>query len=556
MKTWKIVSPILPLLALLWSLAKIWPVLPAVMQDEYIYSMEARFTPLSQLPYPNFLYAWIYSSTNIFGSDFYQAVKIYNAVFFALLLLFTYLIAKRFVSHTYSILIASVTALSPTHLYLSYFMPDMPFFTLVIGTVWLLLVAVEKNVLWWWAIVGVMLGLASLMKPHALFAVPALAILAFLNSFKNIATEKRWINGLSGLGYFLGAFLITKLGLGFVLAGPTGITLFGGYGGADAVISNLSSSTESKPANGVLQRTALETVLGITPGHFMVHLSLLIFVAGVALILPVSILLKVFKKSDSISPAGNLLLVVGLISVSFALAISFFEGYISTGDDHTHRILFRYYEFIYPLLLLATVVAAKYVAPKSWVRAMQALVVSVASIFVVSFFLDSSFQIQFSDSGLISGIVRNPPLAIFFVVVTLGTAITWLIKAEVGEKVLPWATALFLILFGAAAQGSLLHDVGSQYAYFDVAGRAAKAELPNTKGQDLVVISKSRTQAFVVKFWVDKPQITEVLSMGQSPVALTDLGRAKYAVVLDGIQVEGNHPVVTSGDRYQILDLK
>lgn len=556
MKTWKIFSPALPLLALLWSLAKIWPVLPAVMQDEYVYSMEARFTPLSELPYPNFLYAWIYSSTNIFGPDFYQAVKIYNAVFFALLLIFTYLIAKRFVSHTFAILISTVTALSPTHLYLSYFMPDMPFFTLVIGTVWLLIVAVEKNLLWWWAIVGLMLGLASLMKPHALFAVPAIAMLAFLNSYKNISIEKRFINGLVGLGYFLAAFFITKLGLGFALAGAPGVTLFGGYGGADAVISSLSSSTTSAPPNGSLQRTALETVLGITPGHFMVHVSLLIFVAGVALILPVSILLKVFKKSDAISPAGNLLLVVGLISVSYALAISFFEGYISTGDDHTHRILFRYYEFIYPLLMLATVVATKYVAPKPWVRAIQALVVSVAAVSVITFFLNSSFEIQFSDSGLISGIVRNSGLSIFFVVVAIGAALTWLIKAEIGEKVLPWTTALFLVLFGAAAQGSLLHDVGSQYAYFDIAGRAAKTELPQISGKDLVVISKSRTQAFVVKFWVDKPQIAEVLSMGQSPVALTELGRAKYAVVLDGIQVEGTHPVVTSGDRYQILDLK
>jgi hypothetical protein len=73
---------LLPFIAALISIGRIMPVLPAVMQDEYVYSIQARFTPFAGQLYPNYLFSWLYSGTSACGADFYSCGKGLNVLFF------------------------------------------------------------------------------------------------------------------------------------------------------------------------------------------------------------------------------------------------------------------------------------------------------------------------------------------------------------------------------------------------------------------------------------------------------------------------------------------
>jgi hypothetical protein len=108
---------VVPIIAALISIGRIWSVLPAVMQDEYVYSIQARFTPFADQLYPNYLFSWLYSTTSACGTGFYGCGKGLNVIFFLATLAFIFLIARRLLSVTWAAMISTVAALSPIHVY-------------------------------------------------------------------------------------------------------------------------------------------------------------------------------------------------------------------------------------------------------------------------------------------------------------------------------------------------------------------------------------------------------------------------------------------------------
>ncbi len=136
---------VVPMVAALISIGRVWPVLPAVMQDEYVYSIQARFTPFAEQLYPNYLFSWLYSGTSACGADFYSCGKGLNVLFFFATLAFIFLIARRLLSVTWGAMIATVAAFSPIHVYVSYFMPEAMYFAFITATIYVALVAGAKH---------------------------------------------------------------------------------------------------------------------------------------------------------------------------------------------------------------------------------------------------------------------------------------------------------------------------------------------------------------------------------------------------------------------------
>jgi hypothetical protein len=216
---------IAPFAAALVSIIQVWPVLPAVMQDEYVYSIQARFTSFEEQTFPNYLFSWIYSSTNLCGDGFYACGKGLNVVFFFLTLAFIFLIAKKLLGVFWGVAIATVAALSPIHVYVSYFMPEMMFFAFILATIFVALIAGEKHKIVLWAATGAILGLAALVKPHAIFTLPAFMLFAWIVALRAEGGNPR--KGALAMVGTLGAFSLLKFGGGFAFAGVTGLTLFG-----------------------------------------------------------------------------------------------------------------------------------------------------------------------------------------------------------------------------------------------------------------------------------------------------------------------------------------
>jgi phosphoglycerol transferase len=542
-----------PFIAMFWAIARVWPVLPAVMQDEYIYSTQSRFTPFAEQQFPNYIYSWLYSTTSVCGDNFYQCAKGFNSVFFLITLVFIYLIAARIVGHAWAIVVATVSAVSPIHAYVAYFMPESMYMAFMFATIWVTLNAVRDGHWQRWLIAGSMLGLTALVKPHAFFALPAFLLVALIVSAREEGHSFKRIS-LKVLS-FAAAFFVVKFAIGFAFAGARGLSIFGGYGGVDALVNQIASGAEA--VNQSQAKSFGEVFFSVTALQIPSHVSILLLIAGLPLLLSVRVLFSSIKSKSPISELGSFVVLVGIISFSFALVVAVFEGYVSAGgDDHSDRIIMRYYEFIIPLLLILGLSFEKYVASKTLSRLLQAVVVIAASTFVLIYF-PSNIESQFADSGLLVGILQTPGALITIFIFEVIGALLWVMKPEISEKWLGRALLpIMILIMGMVSQSALMTQVGTQKAFFDVAGQDSRDYLRDVDGKDIVIIGPMRTQVFVAKFWIDKAKIEDRLIPEKQVIEMEEVPNAKYALLLAGTGVAGEHQVITQGDGYALVKLR
>jgi phosphoglycerol transferase len=555
---------IVPFIAALISIGRVWPVLPAVMQDEYVYSIQARFTPFAEQLYPNYLFSWLYSSTSACGADFYSCGKGLNVLFFFATLAIIFLIARRLLGIVWGAMIAAVAAFSPVHVYVSYFMPEAMYFAFITATIYVALIAGAKHKLAWWLATGALLGLSALVKPHAIFTVPAFLLFALL-----IALRSEGGGVGKGLVAALGklvAFAVVKFGGGFAFAGVSGLSLFGSsyesslnqfvsenaQGSADVVAQAVSTGSGSTLlADGPSGPGFFEVFLP----HSLAHLALLLTIAGIPLLLSVSVIKDAVVKKQQVSASSQFLLLTGLLSISFAAVVGAFEGVVtSLGDDHSARIITRYYEFLFPLLLISAAVFAKFVEPKIRVRLIQSGIVIAALIFGWVYL--SGINQSFADSILLSGYLSSPAVVPIVCVIGIVVALVWVFSSGAGSKLIVYvATPLVLLIAGFTSQGYLLTQVGTNEAYFDVAGQKAKPLLADVAGDKISIVGPVRYQNFTTKFWIDKPGIKDISLPDGESVDVAALPDVDYVVLIGNAKLTGAAENLEQGEGYAILKI-
>ena len=555
-----------PIFAAVSSVIKIWPVLPAVMQDEYVYSIQARFTPFAEQLYPNYLFSWLYSGTSACGADFYSCGKGLNVVFFLATLTFIFLIARRLLSVTWGAVIATVAALSPINVYVSYFMPEAMYFAFITATIYVALIAGAKHKLTWWVATGALLGLSALVKPHAVFTLPAFLLFALLVAWRSEGASLG--KGLIASLGKLGAFAVVKFGGGISFAGAAGLSIFGtsyesslnqfvsenAQGSAD-----LAAQTVSAVANAATEASA-QVAESSGPGffevfipHSLAHLALLLTVAGIPLLLSISVIKDAVVKKQEVSASSQFLLLMGLLSLSFAFVVGAFEGVVtSLGDDHGSRIITRYYEFLVPLLLIAAAVFAKFVEPKIGIRLIQSGILIAALIFGWVYL--SGVNQSFADSILLSGYLSSPSVIPIVAVIGIIVALAWIFSAGSGSKLIVYvATPLILLFAGFTSQGHLLTQVGTNEAHFDVAGQKAKPLLADVAGDKISIVGPVRYQNFTTKFWIDKPGIKDVSLPDGESIDVGAMPDVDYVVLIGNAKLTGSAQTLEQGEGYAVV---
>jgi len=557
---------VVPFIAALISIGRVWPVLPAVMQDEYVYSIQARFTPFADQILPNYLFSWLYSGTSVCGSDFYSCGKGLNVVFYFATLAFIFLISRRLLSVAWGSMIATVAAFSPIHVYVSYFMPEAMYFAFMTATIYVALIAGAKHKLTWWVAVGTMLGLSALVKPHAVFTLPAFLLFAFLIAMRSHGGSL--LRGALASFSQLTAFAAVKFGGGLAFAGVAGLSIFGtGYGDTlDQFVSENSQGSADLAAQSVssISREAAnpssQAVEANVPGlveifipHSLAHLALLITVAGIPFLLSVSVMKDAVIKKQEVSAASQFLLLISLLALSFALVVGFFEGFVtSLGDDHSLRIITRYYEFLVPLLMVSAAVFGKFVEPSLRVRLIQAMILVAALIFGWVYL--SGVNQSFADSILLSGYLAGPAVVPIVSVIGIIVALVWIFSVSSGSKLIVYvATPLVLLISGFSSQGFLLSQVGTQLATFDLAGKKAHELLRDVDGGKILVVGPMRTQNFTTKFWIDKPDISDFEINETEALDLSTLGNLEYVVINGNASFSGNADEIYAGEGFKIL---
>ena len=552
---------LVPFVLALWSISRVWTVLPSIMQDEYIYTSQAKNLPFAEQFYSNYLFSLVMGITNQCGTEFYTCTKTINSFFFLSTVILTLLIALRFLSFRWSVFAASVTALSPVAIPVSYFMPEAMYFAMMTLTIWLTLVVSKRHQLWLWILPGLVLGGTALVKPHAIFMLPAFTVFAFIFVYKKFSSG--WIKALVASASLVSGFMVSKLGLGFAFAGTAGLKFFGGYGSPVGAIAGAVSkpattlapdSTQGADPSAVPEvATGLEIFVEVATTHLLAHTAVLLLLAGIPLILSLRIGYSVIKTKQPAGELSSFFILIGLITISMIGVVSLFEAYVTaSGDDHSDRLILRYYEFLIPQFVVMGLLLPRFSDSKRVLRIIQGGV-TVLAIMVFTIVYPITFNKQYADSSTLPGVGDGQGVFIFLGIFVSCAVLFWIVNPERGNVVIGrFIIPAVLILSLVMSQNKLI-DINGTPAYFDQAGWDTRSYLQDVPGDRILVAGQTRTEVFTVKFWIDEANIRDLLVMEGSVLGQVQVAEVDYVVTLKNIDVAFEHEVITEGEGYRLV---
>lgn len=408
-----------------------WGMYPSVFPDEYVHSMSARNEAFSTIEIPSYLYYVIYRITFIFGESYLDVARILNVTFYIIGCYIVYLTASTVTDPKVASLIGIITALSPMNSYTTYFMPESIYFLLFWALVYVLCVPVYQSHsnIKQWTLSGCLLGLLSLVKPHAVFIYPSVIIYAFI--FYDI--NKKIIIHLIIFTIIAG---LIKFGVGYLIAGQSGLTFFGSMYTvhAQTVASNLEVMFSA-------WRQITVNLLG--------NLFLLTSVLGLGLVT----FLTPSDWSDAILPEKRLRIIGASLFLILVPMVSVFSTSVALLDDNVdHRIYMRYYSFIFPLTYI--VVGARLnhmkdanIAIDKSIIGVICIIFSMAPIYYLTrnriFY---PFSLYFTDTPEFFLLQIRPETLVAVSLVSLLVTILWYYRESIGLKAYIYAFLPAVIL--------------------------------------------------------------------------------------------------------------
>jgi hypothetical protein len=541
-----------------WLYSRVWMVNPAILGDEYLYSINSRkaapWDPSPAGDFSNYLFNLIYQGTNICGPAFYTCAKIFNLVFFLGFVLTLFVVAIRFIPFwaAYGFMIAS--ALSPLSVYTSMFLPES-MYMFFIGMLLVAVLHAMKEFTWQaWAIVGVSIGIASLVKPHAWLSAIAVGITLLVIGLgtRDVGLRRTCV----AFGALVAGSILSRIVVGGLVAGPKALGFFGQYLGfstVEQVVSgagqaNPSGSPQSSPMAGVFTLFSIQSYV-----HLLV-ISALMAIAVVAITVGVIDIAKHRKRT----PVTGFALFSFIWLFSLMIEIVIFTGWVTgTGDDHTSRVLLRYYEFLFvivPLAGLSVLSSGVGERATSWVR--WALCVGFAALITPAFTgFFASLTIQIADAPTLAGLVVNTD--IFNGVAVVGFIA--LIVFATFPRFAAW-TFVALLPFSMVGTG---WQIQGQYQSFrgtpsaaDNAGQYLRDNYSSDAIDATLILATSRFDATNVAIWADSAVIDYELFAAGSQVPIDSVpDGTRFVVLLSDIRLDGPLSVSFIGDGFTVYTL-
>lgn len=535
---------------------------PAILQDEWIYSITSRqYSPWAQdLPFDfgNYLFNFIYSSTALCSSDtFYTCVKVLNLVFIQGFALTLFVVALRFLPFWGAFAFYVATMLSPTSIYSSMFLPE-PLFFFLLGLTLIFLLHAAKEPTWKnWALVGAILGLASLVKPHAFMAAMAVGIFILVSTIRVRPFWKTF--GLYAVSAATG-FLLTRVVVGFAIAGPKSLNVFGAYGGAGAIgefVGGVATGGTSNPeVNGLVGAGSVVGAAGLFPTQLYTHMLVIAALLGTAVTVLIVANVNAFTTSE-VRPVHQYSTLMLIWLSVLVIVIVLFTGWITgAGDDHTTRVLLRYYDYLFPMVTLAGVAVAfdKQILSetKSWIRwvaiAPTLLLISIA---FTGYF--GTLTIQIADAPNLAGLVVDKTT----IDVTANLSFLTLLVLAFFPRFTIWAMAA-LVPWVMIATGYQIQD---QYRGFraeesaaDKAGHYVAESLTREQLDELVILAESRFDGRAASFWLEHNTDLEILNTGTVYPAQQLPEGTKWVLTIGDLKVDAGE-VVSTETGYQLVKL-
>jgi phosphoglycerol transferase len=494
-----------------WVYSRVAMVNPAILGDEYLYSINARkaspWDPSPAGDFSNYLFNLVYSSTNVCGNAFYTCGKLLNLVFFIGFLTVIFIIAKRYMNYWIAFAFTILAGLSPLSVYTSMFLPESMYFfflSLVFASV---LKAADTYAWKDWAVVGALIGVTSLVKPHAWLSAIAIGIFLVVLGLTN--AKHRFGPLFKAIGAISVGAILGRVIIGFLVAGPKALGFFGQYLNAGVVEQiGVTAPAGSVASASAVATTPMNGVLSLFGTQFNIHMLTIAALMGVAII-GVTVGVIELARTKELTKVTALSLFAFIWLFSLVIEVVVFTGWITGGgDDHTTRVLERYYDFLFIVVPLAGLAAltSKFMAEtKIWIRLPLAVVMLVLITPAFSGFF-GTLTIQIADAPNLAGLVVNQDV--------FNTAALFGFASLLVFAFFPKYTPLVLIGLLPVTMVGTGYQIQDQYQGFrgelnaqDKAGQYLRANLTPEQVDSTWIVATSRFEATNVAIWADSAKI-------------------------------------------------
>ena len=534
---------------------------PAILGDEYLYSINARHSaPWDPSPggdFSNYLFNLVYSSTNICGDAFYTCGKVLNLIFFLGFLIVIFIIAVKFLTYWVALAFTVAAGLSPISVYTSMFLPESMYF-FMISLVFLSVLKAADSFAWKdWGLAGLLIGVASLVKPHAWLSAVAIGIFLLVLG----VTQARYRYGalFKAIGAITLGAILGRVVIGFAVAGPRALDFFGSYLNPD-IISQVAEGTPNQSVEGIspVGTSPMNGVISLFGTQLNVHTLTIVALMGLAIIGLIVGVLELIR-TRLLTPVTSISLLMLIWLISLVIEIIIFTGWITGGgDDHTGRVLSRYYDFLFVFVPLAGLASlnSKFAAEiKVWIRIpLAAGILLLLTPAFTGFF--GRLEIQIADAPNLAGLVVNTD--VFNAVAMIG--FLSLLVFAFQPRFSPWVFVLLLpvtmIATGYQIQGEYQRIRAEPNAQ-DVAGKYLSQNLTQEDIDDTWIVATSRFEATNVAIWADSPVVKYDLFApgGVLDTSLIPKG-SKYVLATGGLSVIGQFEETVTGDGFVLYKLR
>jgi phosphoglycerol transferase len=401
---------------------------------------------------------WIYSSTNYCGDGFLGCARIINALVYVSASIFIFLVAKKVTSGLMAVLVAIFSIIGPFSIFTSLFIPESLYFFGFWVFSWQLLNLTADSQKSKWMLAGFLFGCTWLVKPHSLFFTPA--ILFYVIYVFQGKPDRTLFGIVEKAVAFFGAAATTRFLVGFLLAGKSGVLLFGSF------YSRFAGRAFS---DSDLILKFLELVLQNSLGHFVA----ITIMYGVPFLILLSIVTDLANGAKIVRAPLDRISVFAILVVSNLILVTIAFTALAAINLEMQIVLHtRYYFFALPffLIITATAVSSNSTKLNRSTRIFLALQLGIScyAIFGLAFpFVHLNTDLFFSPDFY--GIRQNLPVCVIFSLMALVVLGLCFWKANFSARIYLFFMAPLLVVSALVHSGrseSIVSSIGDRAGLF------------------------------------------------------------------------------------------
>lgn len=520
------------LLMAVYMLFRNYGVYPSVV-DEYTYNTASRLVGLGDTATPNYLFKLVFSFTSICGSGWIECAKLINILFYIFSVPLIYLVAKKITDKNNALFIAILSMLSPISTYTAYFMPESMYFFFF----WVLMlelvgtgsmVSTQKLL-----IIAILLGLLSLIKPHAFFLIFPILIYGIYINFSKNTYIFFWIIKFLIL-VFLG-LIITKFSIAYYFSGIDGLSFFGkSYNGIGRIIFGYAFAS----ANNFFE------VFNLLTSQIIGHLMALTVIFGPLIGL---LICTVFFTKNQVSVAGlpvsgepaiqKNFAVLALLMVFSMTCVSatFTAGLGVQTESEVSRLHMRYYNFLLPLILISGMIKAD-------VSLKRRAIIAIPLICALLYAIESSYSIlipNYVDSPEMRGLIAYKYFFYIFCISNIALIIIWVKKQRISIFLfLLFIYPIYLLVANYNINIELRNRM--HLTPYDKAAIFAAQFLPKSESSSLVMVGPPLALGVLAlsQIYFDNPNVS-VITLPEGAI----IGKESLGKNYKWIVYTGNYPL-------------